>query len=138
MHATRTFWVIAILASLWNAIGVINYLMQVTMSDSTLQALTPEMQAYFEQVPHWVTSAYALAVWSGFGGSLALCLRRGIASTLFSLSLAGVIVQLFYNIVMQTALPLSPALLAGPAIILIIAIALLLASRKWAATGVLR
>lgn len=138
MQATRTFWITAILATLWNAIGVAQYLMQVTMTDEALQALTADMQAYFEQVPTWVTGAFAVAVWAGFAGSIALCLRKTFASLLFSVSLAGIIAQLFYNVAMQTALPLNPALLAGPALILVIAIALLVLSKKWAAAGILR
>lgn len=138
MQASRAFWITAILATLWNAIGVLQYLMQVTMTGEELQALAPNMQAYFEQVPAWVTSAFAIAVWTGLGGSIALCLRRSIASILFSISLVGVIAQLFYNIVMQTALPLNPALLAGPAVILVIAITLLVFSKKWTAAGILQ
>lgn len=138
MQATRTFWITAILATLWNAIGVAQYLMQVTMTDEALQALTADMQAYFEQVPAWVTGAFAVAVWAGFAGSIALCLRNTFASLLFSVSLAGIIAQLLYNVAIQTALPLNPALLAGPALILVIAIALLALSKKWAAAGILR
>ncbi len=138
MQATRTFWITAILATLWNAIGVAQYLMQVTMTDEALQALTADMQAYFEQVPAWVTGAFAVAVWAGFAGSIALCLRNTFASLLFSVSLAGIVAQLLYNVAIQTALPLNPALLAGPALILVIAIALLVLSKKWAAAGILR
>lgn len=137
MQATRAFWITAILAALWNSIGVMQYLMQVTMSEETLQALAPDMQAYFEQVPAWVTSAFAIAVWSGLGASIALVLRKAWAIHLFALSLAGVLAQLFYNVVMQTALALNPALLAGPMVILVIAIFLLWASQKWKIQGIL-
>ena len=137
MKPTKLFWAVAVIAVLWNTIGVVQYLLQVTMPEDALQALAPDMRAYFEQVPVWVTGAFAVAVWCGFIGSIALLLRKAWAIPLFSVSLAGVLVQLFYNVVMQTALALSPALLAGPVVILLIAVALLLASRSWKAQGTL-
>jgi hypothetical protein len=44
-------------------------------------------------MPGWAWAAYALAVWAGTLGALALLMRRRWAVTLFALSLAGVVVQ---------------------------------------------
>jgi len=134
---SKSFWIIAILATLWNAIGAYQYIAQVTLAPQDMQAMPTDMQAYFNELPNWVTGAFAIAVWSGLAGSVGLLLRAKWAFWAFCLSLTGVLVQLIYNVLMQTAMALSPQLLAGPLFILVIAVALTLVSKKWMKVGLL-
>ena len=135
---SKSFWIIATLATLWNAIGAYQYIVQVTLAPQDMQAMSTEMQAYFNELPNWVTSAFAIAVWSGLAGSIGLLLRKSWSFSAFCLSLFGVLVQLSYNVLMQTAMALSPQLLAGPLFILVIAVALTLVSKKWIKVGLLQ
>jgi hypothetical protein len=64
------FWVISGLALVWNLIGVINYLGQVLITDEILKSLPKEQQLMYQDVPSWVTAAFAVAVFSGTLGAV--------------------------------------------------------------------
>lgn len=87
------FWVVAIVAVLWNAIGLLAYFQQMMMSAEQFAALPQVEQDLLSAQPLWVSAAFAIAVFAGFAAALALLLRKRIAVRLFLLSLLAVIVQ---------------------------------------------
>ncbi|VAW11040.1 hypothetical protein MNBD_BACTEROID03-2112 [hydrothermal vent metagenome] len=87
------FWIVSVLALLWNLLGVMAYLAQVNMTDETLAALPEAERALYENQPIWATMAFAIAVWGGALGSLALLLRKRWARAVLLISLIGIIVQ---------------------------------------------
>ena len=87
------FYAVAAILIVWECIGCLAYLSQVTMSAADMAQLPAAQQEIWKMMPAWVTSAYALAVWIGLAGGIALLLRRRISRTLFIISLAAVIVQ---------------------------------------------
>jgi hypothetical protein len=91
--AMRGFWIIAAVLLLWNLMGDAAYLSQVTADLDKLAASDPVTADAFRSMPKWAWAAYAIAVWVGTAGAVALLLRRKIAAALFAISLAGVIVQ---------------------------------------------
>ena len=80
------FWVISGLALVWNLIGVINYLGQVLMTDEVLKSLPKEQQLMYQDVPSWVTAAFAVAVFSGTVGAIFLLLKKKVSSIFFKLA----------------------------------------------------
>ena len=80
------FWVISGLALVWNLIGVINYLGQVLMTDEVLKSLPKEQQLMYQDVPSWVTAAFAIAVFSGTVGAIFLLLKKKVSSIFFKLA----------------------------------------------------
>lgn len=96
----RSFYVISGLALLWNLIGVVTYLVAVTMGPEALADMPEEQAALYADTPWWATSAYAIAVWGGLLGSVALLLRKAWAVPLFVASLVGVIVQMTYTLLL--------------------------------------
>ena len=72
----RSFYIIGIAALIWNLIGVMAYVMQVTMSDAAMAALPAEQQAFIQNSPVWVTAAYAIAVNAGALGCVLLLVRQ--------------------------------------------------------------
>lgn len=90
---TRNFWIIATLFLLWNLAGDAAYLMQATQDLDVLARTDPVGAEAFRTMPTWAWSAYAVAVWGGTAGAIALLLRRKIAITLFAVSLVAVLVQ---------------------------------------------
>ena len=99
------FWVISIIALLWNAMGINQYLQQAYRTD-TFKAMYPD-EKVLEMVlntPAWVMGAFAIAVFSGFLGSLFLLFRKKIAKPFFLVSLTAVIIQMFYNVFLSGAL----------------------------------
>lgn len=116
-----SFRVLAILAVLWNALGIVAYLMEVTMSPESLAALPPEQRELYETTPGWVTGAFAIAVFSGFAGSIALAMRRGVALPLLVISLVAAVLQMAYQFgVAKVASIMGPASMIMPAVIILI------------------
>ena len=116
----KWFWVISILAMLWNLMGVVAYLGD---ASSGMQA------------PSWAIAAYAIAVFSGLLASIFLLLKKNIATAFFALSLIGVLAQQYYFYAVSDSIKNVPAL---SALIVIVAIFLLWFSRSCASKGWLR
>lgn len=89
----RTFWFIAIGLLFWSLMGDAAYLMQVSADLDELAKTDPYTADAFRQMPTWAWAAYAVAVWVGTAGAIALLMRRKVAWGLFAISLAAVIVQ---------------------------------------------
>ena len=81
----------------WNLAGVLAYVMQMTMSDSTLLALPENERLLYETIPAWATSAFAIAVNGGTLGCIFLIFRKLWAFPVLIISLAGVIVQMYHS-----------------------------------------
>lgn len=87
------FYVAAVILILWEIIGCLAYLSQVTMSAADMAQLPAAQREIWAMMPPWVTSAYALAVWLGLAAGIALLLRFKIARSLYIVSLIAVVVQ---------------------------------------------
>lgn len=90
------FKVAAILALVWNLLGVMAFIGQMMMSPEMLAALPQAEQELYANVPFWATAAFAVAVFAGALGSLALLMKKSICYGLFVASFVGVIVQMFH------------------------------------------
>lgn len=96
------FWIIGVIALIWNGLGVMAYLTRAFATDEMIAALPPEQQAEFlVELPSWVTAAFALAVFCGLLGSILLLLKKKFALHLFFVSALAAIAQhtyLFMNV----------------------------------------
>lgn len=128
---TTAFWIIGVLALIWNLMGVMAYLGQAYITDEALSLLSESEQLYYENVATWATAAYATAVFGGFLGCVTLLMRRKITTVLFVLSLLAVLVQASYNFFIQEYMEVEPIQMGWS--ILIIAIASFLV---WYSKGV--
>jgi hypothetical protein len=90
------FWIVSVIALLWNGAGVFQYLQQAYQTESFKTMNTPEQLEIYANLPSWHTAAFAIAVFGGLLGCLALILRKKIAYTLFLISLIAVIIQMGY------------------------------------------
>ncbi len=125
---SKKYWIINSLALIWNFIGVYQYLVQVYLSDLDKMRLAPELQNYYLHLPAWVTGSYAMAVFGGSAGCIALLLRSSWSINFLGCSLLGVLLQHYYNFFIQSDLNLSLDLIWMPVIILMISISLLCTS----------
>ncbi len=98
---SNLFWVISSIALVWNLMGVFNYLDQAFMTDKILETLPKEQQILYQDVPAWVTAAFAIAVFSGTLGSLLLLLKKKIATTFFIISFLGIVGQMSYGLLID-------------------------------------
>jgi hypothetical protein len=127
---SATFWVISIVALLWNLMGVFAYLSQAYITPEAIALLPEPEQAYYNNVPAWVTGAFALAVFSGTFGAIALILRKKWAVLLFMVSLIAVMVQSIYTFLIQTYIQLSANQMIMPILVIVIAVFLVWYSNK--------
>ncbi len=130
------FWVVSAIALVWNLMGVMAYIAQVTMSPEALQTLPENERILMESVPMWVTSAFAIAVWGSTLGSILLLLRKKIATPVLILSFVGILVQMYYNLFMSKSMEVyGPGGLAMPIMVLLFGAFLIWFSRKSTGNG---
>ena len=55
------FWVVSVIALLWNLVGVMNYLNQAFNQVALLEAMDQAQRTAFESIPAWATAAFAIA-----------------------------------------------------------------------------
>lgn len=135
----RRYGWVAILALLWNVAGLAMFWMQVTMDETRLAALGEAERQVHLATPPWMNLAFAFAVIAGVLGALCLLLRRRWAVPMFAVSLLALLVQLAGAYLVTPAWQAyGIAGLAMPGLVLVIALALLVYSRRWRASGWLR
>lgn len=132
----RSFWIISIVALAWNLLGVANYLFQVTMTEETLMQLPEDQRLLLESAPGWAMAAFAIAVFGGTLGCVLLLLKKALASPVFTISLAGIVAQMYHAFVVSNAMEVyGPAGLALPVLVIIIGVLLVWYSRNAADKG---
>jgi len=129
------FWVIGIVALLWNLMGVSAYLMEAY----NLIPIPEEHQPYYDARPAWVTAGYAIAVFGGILGCILLLMRRKLSKTVFIISLLGLLAQQTYNFFLSDIVELMGIqAVIFPIIVLIIAIFLIWYADSCTKKGLLR
>jgi len=130
------FWIVGGIAMVWNLLGVMAYIAQVTMSPEALQALPENQRTLIESVPVWATSAFAIAVWGSTLGSILLLMRKKLATPVLIVSFIGILVQMFYNVVISKSIEVyGPGGLAMPILVFAFGLFLIWFSRKSTANG---
>ena len=128
--------VFAWLMVLWNGIGVAAFFSQIMMTPEMIAQLPEAQQAAYRDIPVWSYSAYALAVFGGLTGSIVLALGKKLAFPVLVLSLAGVIVQQYYNFVVIDAISIMGwGIVVMPVIVTSIALLLVLISQRGVRAG---
>lgn len=92
-----SYWIVAVIALIWNGMGVMSYLGSVYMTEEIRAQYTAEQLAVMDSAPAWLTGVYALAVFLGLLGALLLLLKRRLAIPVFGVSLLMVLVQMIYS-----------------------------------------
>jgi len=130
------FWIVSGFALLWNLMGVMAYLSQVTMSEETFHELSQNEQDLITSVPTWATGAFALAVWGSLLACFTLLAKKKIATLLFIIGFAGALVQMFHAVFLSDSMDVyGPTGMIMPVLVLIIGLALILFSKKSTAKG---
>jgi len=91
------FWVIGILALLWNSWGAFDYLATKLQLDFYMSNFTEQQLEYFYGFPKLMTAFWASGVWGAVAGSIGLLLRRKWALWAFVISCTGLFVTTIYN-----------------------------------------
>ncbi|NMH88284.1 hypothetical protein [Flavivirga algicola] len=87
------FWVVSVIALIWNGLGVDGYLGQAYNTERYRNAFSAEELEIATNAPSWITAVFAIAV---FIGAIGLLLRKKWATIFWGISLIAVILQMGY------------------------------------------
>nr|WP_321223428.1 hypothetical protein [uncultured Psychroserpens sp.] len=91
------YWLVAVLALIWNGMGVMAYLGQAFITDDMIAQLPPDQQAEFlYEHPAWYTALFAVAVFAGTLACIGLLIRKKWAYLLFIVSFICATIQQVY------------------------------------------
>lgn len=121
------YWIVSVIALIWNALGVMNYLMQAFMSDEVIANLPADERVYYENIPAWATGGFAIAVFAGLIGSIMLLMKKSQSKMFFIVSFLGVIAQNIYWMFLS-GMPMDEGRLVLPVSVILFAIALIVFS----------
>ncbi|MEX0288453.1 MAG: hypothetical protein AB3N14_05035 [Flavobacteriaceae bacterium] len=126
------FWIVSVVALIWNIMGVMAYLGNAFMTDEMKAELPAEQLSLIENTPAWATAAFAIAVWAGLLGCIALLLRKKWAKPVLLLSLIGILVQMSYSFFMTNASEVYGQVegVIMPLLVIVIGVALVLLARS--------
>lgn len=137
LPAPKWFIGVAIIALLWNLIGVLVFVSQITITPESLEQLPPAEQALYLNIPFWANAAFAIAVFSGTTASFMLLFKMSWAVNLFIGSLIGIAVQMYHAFFLAQAFDVfGPGGLIMPIMVttfslIFLTIAVLARRKKW-------
>jgi len=113
------YWIVATVALLWNLMGCGAFAMEVFAQEAMMETFSEEQKEWARSTPPWIYFVYGVAVTTGVAGSVALFLRKGWSVYLFVISLAAVITQMVYTLLIAGGLEvMGPSGLIMPALII--------------------
>ena len=93
MKKTTPVWLttVAILGLVWNAYGVYQFVGSLSQTSAKLMTagMTAEQAELYLSLPIWITLVFAVGVFAGAAGSIALLLKKAVALPIFAVSLIG-------------------------------------------------
>jgi hypothetical protein len=121
--APKWFIILAIVLAIWNLMGVMAFLMQMTMTVEQIAALPEKDQLLYKDIPIWVNIAFGCAVIGGALGCVILAFKKALALPFLLISLVGVIVQMFHAFVLTNSYQVfGPGEAIMPMMVIIIAL----------------
>jgi len=119
------YWIIAVIALLWNLIGLYFFINENFLMTEEVLATMPEANRNLrESAPAWGPVVYGIATIGGVLASICMLMRRRLQIPLFLISLLAIVVQMGYGwIVQKSAEVLEPGMgIVLPALVVIFAL----------------
>jgi len=92
------FKVTVIVLLIWNLVGVLNFAIQWTMTEVDILALPENQQIFYSEFTLLSKIAFAMGVFGGSLGCVALLAKKKIVMKLFWISFIGIILQMNHNL----------------------------------------
>ncbi|MBT8255082.1 MAG: hypothetical protein KJO23_00950 [Bacteroidia bacterium] len=90
------FWIIAVIALLWNLMGVFQFYASTMMKDSLAENYGETEMEIFNALPSWYFIVFGVAVIAGALASILMLARKKFAVPVFGISLIAVLIQMGY------------------------------------------
>lgn len=130
-NAPRWFTVCAVIALVWNMLGLLAFISHIMITPEMIAELPTEQQPLYQDIPVWVTAAFALAVIGGCLGCVLLIMRKSLAKIVLIASLIGVIAQNIHSFfIIDSIAVFGPTSVIMPIMVIIIGMALILMANK--------
>ncbi|WP_235295779.1 hypothetical protein [Portibacter marinus] len=97
------FWIIVVLALLWNLAGVSQFFAQAMNTESWRANFTPEMLEIMDNLPLWYIVVFAIAVFISTFACVFLLFRKKLAVPLFLIGFFAVTIQCTFNLFINEA-----------------------------------
>lgn len=135
--APVTLMIIAIVAILWNIVGVMAFATDMMMTPEMLALLPEDQQELYANNPMWNKLVYGVATICGLIGSIGLAMKKKWSELLLLISLIAVVIQMSYSLFFTNAREVvgDTAGLYFPVMILLIALFLWYYAKKCTARG---
>jgi hypothetical protein len=133
------FWMIGIVALIWNGWGSFMYIAQAYDMEIASKDLSPEQIAFLDNMPAWYTALFAIAVFAGLIGAISLLMKKKRAVILFVVSFICALINQVYWLFGTEA----PTVFAEqqpyamPALIIVLGLVFIWYSKKMKSEGVL-
>lgn len=130
------FWVVGVVALIWNLLGVMAYLAQVMMTEEAIAAMPEAERALFVSVPAWAVGAFAISVFGGALGCVLLLVRTSVAMPVLVVSLVAVLVQMAHSFLIADSMAVyGPSVVIMPSMVVAGAVALVWHAKASIAKG---
>jgi len=125
------FWLVAGLGLVWNIYGVYQFSGTLRSTPESLQAMgmTAEQAQVYASYPWWMTVAFAIGVFAGTIGCIALLMRNRVATPIFLASVIGYCVLCIGDITEGVFAALGSPQIIVLSVVVAIAVGLFLFSR---------
>lgn len=134
----RHLWIVGVVALIWSLIGAMDYLMTQTENEAYMSQFTPEQIEFFYSFPAWLVAFWAIAIWGSVLGSALLLMRRKLAVPVFVVSFLCMVVTSVHNYGFAGGAGIvGGSGLFFSAVIFVVALGLVIYSRRMAGKGVL-
>lgn len=118
-----SFFIIAVLALLWNLMGVYQFYLGNYELENIKETVSAEEFAIMESLPTWYAVIFGIAVFTGVLGCILLLARKKIAASLFGISLITVLIIELYWLLATDIMDVSGAVsIVMPLLVIAVAI----------------
>ena len=134
-------WVVGVVAVLFNAIGVFDFVMSMARGPAYLASagMTPAQIEHYQHMPAWMTADWAIGVFGALAGSVLILLRNKLAWPVLAVSLAAFLISVAYTYVLTDGGKIMGPQMAVTSAIIAGLLALFIAYSWWMTRrGVLR
>lgn len=127
----KWFTVTCVIALVWNMLGLMAFIGHIMITPEMIAELPENQQTMYENMPIWADAAFGLAVIAGTLGCVLLLLRKISAKSVLIVSLLAVIVQNIHAFIIADSIAVLGASSAiMPAIVIVVAMALIFLANK--------
>ena len=130
------FWVVLSVCLIWNLLGVFAFFGQIFMTAEAIAELPEAERELYENIPLWVNIAFGFAVFGGSLGCILALLKKALSHTIFILSLAGVLIQMYHSFFIANSMEVyGPGSTIMPILVILIGIFLVWLSKNATTKG---